>query len=400
MQRTSRIAVVGGGILGLATAYRLLEARPDLTVHLYEAQATVGTQQSSRNSGVVHAGIYYTPGSAKARLCVAGRAQMEAFCAENDVPYERTGKVVAAVHERELPRLRDLAARARSNGVEVEELDRAGVEAHEPHVRALAGLWSPATGTTDFGAVCRALARRLDDAGAIVSTSTPVQRVEETHDGVLVHTEQGTEPADAVVACAGLQADRFAGLTGRPGQPRIVPFRGSWLELRPERSHLVRGNVYPVPQPGLSFLGVHLTRRIDGRVLAGPNAVLALARHGRRPWQVDRRDLAASLGYRGTWRLGFQHAGVAASEIFRDVVLPATVRAIRGYVPEIQASDLRRGPWGVRAQLVTPDGTLVDDFVFRGTRRVVHVLNAPSPAATASLAIGEVLRDEVTERLA
>jgi (S)-2-hydroxyglutarate dehydrogenase len=394
------VLVVGGGIVGLATAYRLVESRPDLSVTVLEAEDEVGTQQSSRNSGVLHAGLYYTPGSAKARWCTAGKTMLERFCAEQGVPLARTGKVVVAVDRSELPGLQALADRARTNGVQVEELDVDGVRAHEPHVHAVAGLRSPTTAVTDFGAVTRALARVIQAAGAQLRTGARVLDLDDRPDGVVVTTANGELRARTVVTCAGLQADRLAAMTGSPIAERIVPFRGSWLVLRPELAHLVRSNIYPVPVGGgLPFLGVHLTRRIDGTVWIGPNAVLAGSRTGSHPWAVDRRDAATTARFRGTWNLARRHLATGVGELYRDRVLRATVRAVRRYVPAITVEDVSRGPWGVRAQLVAPDGALVDDFTLRASGRVLHVLNAPSPAATASLAIGQELRDRVLARL-
>lgn len=394
-----RVVVVGGGIVGLATAYQLLHARPSARVTVLEREPEVGRQQSSRNSGVVHAGLYYTPGSAKARFCRDGKAAMERFCREHGVPLQRVGKVVVATRRSELPGLRALAERARTNGVPVEELDHTGLTEREPHASGLAGLWSPTTAVTDFGRVCLALADSVRQAGGTIRTGVQVEGLDERATTVRVSTSGSDIEADVVVACAGLEADRVAELTGHRGDDRVVPFRGSWLRLRPELTHLVRGNIYPVPQPGLPFLGIHLTRRIDGQVWIGPNAVLATARVGARPWSLDRRDLTETLRFPGTWRLATRHAKVAVSELWHDRVMRTAVREIQRYVPEIRHGDLERGPWGVRAQLVRPSGALVDDFEIRGSARIVHVLNAPSPAATASLAIGADLTDRVLERL-
>jgi L-2-hydroxyglutarate oxidase len=394
------VVIVGGGIVGLATAYQLLHARPSLRVTVLEREPEVGRQQSSRNSGVVHAGLYYTPGSAKARFCRDGKAAMERFCREHGVPLERVGKVVVAVRRTELTGLRALAERARTNGVPVEELDSAGLAEREPHASGLAGLWSPTTAVTDFGRVCLALADSVRQAGGAIRTGVQAEGLDERGTTVRVRTSGSDIEADVVIACAGLEADRVAELTGHRGDDRVVPFRGSWLRLRPELSHLVRGNIYPVPQPDLPFLGIHLTRRIDGQVWIGPNAVLAAARGGARPWSLDRRDLTETLRFRGTWRLATRHAKVAVSELWHDRVMRAAVREIQRYVPEIRHGDLERGPWGVRAQLVRPSGDLVDDFEIRGSARVLHVLNAPSPAATASLAIGAELTERVLARLA
>lgn len=391
------VVVVGGGIVGLATAHQLLTADPSSTVTVLERDPEVGRHQSSRNSGVLHAGLYYTPGSAKARWSAAGRPEMERFCAEHGVPVARTGKVVVAVRRRELPELAALAERARANGVAVEDLGPAGLADHEPHVTGLAGLWSPTTATTDFGQVCHALARAVTAAGGAVRTGVEVLDVADGGRSARVRTTAGDLEPDAVVTCGGLQADRLAGADLAGG--RIVPFRGSWLVLRPARAHLVRGNVYPAPVAGgLPFLGVHLTRRVDGEVWIGPNAVLALAREGARPWSLDPRDLADVARSPGAWRLAARHPRVAAGELLRDRWLAATVREVQRYVPEVTRADVRRGPWGVRAQLVTADGRLVDDFQVRERGRVIHLVNAPSPAATASLAIGRELTTRVLAR--
>jgi (S)-2-hydroxyglutarate dehydrogenase len=397
LERVHDVVIVGGGIVGLATAYQLLRARPDLSVTVLEREPEVGRHQSSRNSGVLHAGLYYPPGSAKARWCTAGKRDLEAFCEEHGVPVARTGKVVVAVDDRELHRLRALAERARTNGVEVVELDAAGIAEHEPHARGVAGLWSPTTAVTDFGAVCRALARAVEAAGGRVATGTEVVSLGQDARGARVVTSGGDLEAGAAVACAGLQADRVAREAGAPIDERIVPIRGAWLRLRPDRTHLVRGNIYPVPEPGLPFLGVHLTRRVDGQVLIGPNAVPSGARQGRHRGSVVPRDAWDTLAFPGSWRLAAAYPRVAAGELARDRSVRAMVRQVRRYVPEVAVEDVARGPWGVRAQLVTRSGQLVDDFRLHRDGRVLHVLNAPSPAATASLAIGAELTRQVLE---
>lgn len=409
------VIIIGGGIIGLATAYRILERHPGLRVVALEREAEVGQHQSSRNSGVLHAGLYYTPGSAKARWSRAGKQQMERFCAEYGVPFERTGKVVVAVNEAELPGLHALAERARSNGVDIHMLDVAGLREHEPYVTGVAGIWTPETAVTDFGEVCRSLAKAITHAGGVVRTNTEVVGIEQR--GKVVHLETrdttsttgsyqqpGQLSADVVVACAGLRADRVAAMTGSLAAERIVPFRGAWLRLRPDRRHLVRGNIYPVPTGGgLPFLGVHLTRRIDGEVWIGPNAVLALAREGSGPWTTSSRDLVDTMRFPGFWQLARRHLGVGVGEVWRDRVMGAMIRAVQRYVPDIERADVRRGPWGVRAQLLAPDGSLVEDFTIEEggpDSRVLHVLNAPSPAATSALAIGDHLSERVDQRRA
>jgi (S)-2-hydroxyglutarate dehydrogenase len=393
------VVVVGGGIVGLATAHRLLEARPGLTVQVLERNDRVGADQSSRNSGVLHAGLYYTPGSAKARWCRAGKAAFERFAATHDVPVTRTGKVVAAVERREIPLLRALVDRARANGVTIEELDADGVREHEPNLTALAGAYTPETAVTDFRVACERLSSVVEAAGGTVRTGVTVTAIDEGDHAVRVTTDQGELAAQVLVGCAGLASDRLARMAGLDVSERIVPFRGAWLELDASRAHLVRGSIYPVPRPGLPFLGVHLTRRIDGTVWLGPNAVLAGARHGRRPFSLDRRDLFEMAGFPGVWRLAARQLGTGVGELARDRLVDLHLREVRRYVPDIIRADVRRGPWGVRAQLVRRDGTLVDDFVVRDSPRGVHVLNAPSPAATASLAIGQEVARRAIERL-
>jgi len=415
------VAIVGGGIVGLATAHQLLEAHPDLEVVVLEAEQDVGLQQSARNSGVLHAGLYYPPGSAKARWSRAGKPLLERFCTQHGVPYRRSGKVVVAVEKAEIPALDALADRARTNGVEIHRLGPSGLRDHEPHVSGVAGLWTPETGVTDFGAVCRALADAVRARGHI-RTGVEVVDLHTTDQQVDV-TAAGTGHvcrARTVVVCAGLRSDQLlattaearghstadaAGIDATTGaytntDARIVPVRGSWLELRPDQRHLVKGNIYPVPTGGgLPFLGVHLTRRIDGQVWVGPNAVPVLARQGRRPSSIDLHDLRQLLSFPGTWRLARQHWRVLASEVWADRILSATVRAVQRYVPAIERQHLRRGPWGVRAQLVDRRGRLVDDFTLREHGRTIHVLNAPSPAATSALAIGAELRDRALAQL-
>ncbi|MEX0592643.1 MAG: L-2-hydroxyglutarate oxidase [Nitriliruptoraceae bacterium] len=397
---TYDIVIVGGGIVGLATAHRLLEARPGVKLRVLERESEVGTGQSSHNSGVLHAGLYYPPGSRKAVWCRQGKEAYERFAAEHGVPVERTGKLVVAVEPREIPRLRGLVDRARTNGVEIYELDAAGLKEHEPNVAGIAGAWTPETAVTDFGAACHALARAITDAGGEVSTGVEVLTVTEGQHRAQITTTDGDIEASVVIACAGLSADRVAAAAGTPTRERIMPFRGSWLVLKPEKGDLVKGNIYPVPLPGLPFLGVHLTRRIDGEIWIGPNAVLAGARHGAGMWSMDRRDIVDVARFSGTWRLALRHTRTAVGELTRDRIMAANLREVRKYVPGITSADVRRGPWGVRAQLVDRNGDLVDDFVLRGEGRVLHVLNAPSPAATASLAIGAELRDQALARLA
>jgi L-2-hydroxyglutarate oxidase len=397
------VAVVGGGIVGLATAYQLLLRDPSLRVVVFDKEAKVGLHQSSHNSGVLHAGIYYAPGSLKARLCSSGKVLMERFAAEHEIPVLRRGKVVVAVDSAELGRFRALAERAEANGVPgLRVIGPEELREIEPHVAGIRALHSPHTGVIDFGLVCNALAGDIRFLGGDVRTSAAVVRIDERGGSVRVHSLAGDVVAGAVVVCAGLQADRLARASGGQhgdGDVRIVPFRGSWYSLRPPGGALVRGNIYPVPNPRLPFLGVHLTRRIDGSVWVGPNAVLAGGRESYSRGTVNFRDVAATAGFPGAWRLGRRHLRTGALELYRDRVRRAYLRALQRYVPEVGLDDLVPGPTGIRAQAVRGDGSMIDDFLIEGTRRVIHVLSAPSPAATSSLAIGQVLAGQVAERL-
>ncbi len=395
------VVVIGAGIVGLATAWTLLGDRPGARVVVVDKEDHVAAHQSSHNSGVVHAGVYYAPGSLKARLCREGKTALERFCADRGIPLRHNGKVVVAVEESELGRLADLGRRAAANGVEgLRELDAGGLRSLEPNVAGIRALHSPTTGVVDFALVCRVLADEVRERGGEVLLGHEITDVAERPDEVVVTTaDQADQPGRAertlrarrVVACAGLQADRVAALTGHAGDERIVPFRGSWYVLgRPE---LVNGNVYPVPDPRLPFLGVHLTPRVDGEVWVGPNAVLAGAREGYRRGSVDVRDVRDWLGFGGFWRLAGRYAGVGAREVVEDRSRRLYLRQVRRYVPEVRLDDLRRGPSGIRAQAVGADGAMVEDFSIGGSDRVLHVRNAPSPAATSSLAIARHLVD-------
>ena len=395
------VIVIGGGIVGLATAYRLLELRPDLRVTVVEKEAELATHQTGHNSGVLHAGLYYAPGSLKARLCHEGKAELEAFAEAHDIPFERCGKLVVALDDGELPRLAALHERALANGVPgLEEVGPERLREIEPHAAGIRGLWSPSTGVIDFRRVALAIAGEIRARGAETVTSWPVSAIDARPADVVVRGPGGEERvASLVVACAGLQADRLARMTGEDDDPRIVPFRGDYYTLDAAAAGLVRGLIYPVPDPRFPFLGVHFTRRIDGSVWAGPNAVLAFAREGYRQRDLSPRDLASTLTYRGFQRLAARYMRTGVAEMWRDWWKPAFVRELQRYVPEIRPEQLRFGPSGVRAQALARDGTLADDFHLGGSGRVLHVRNAPSPAATSSLAIGRVLATTALERL-
>jgi L-2-hydroxyglutarate oxidase len=382
-----RYVVVGGGIIGLATAYRITQDRPDAHVTVVEKEARVGVHQTGHNSGVIHAGVYYKPGSLKARLCVAGNRSMVDFCTMYAIPVQVCGKLIVATGEAELSRLHALHERAHANGLSATLIAREQALEYEPHVAAVAALHVPSTGIVDFGAVCRTLADLLEKAGASVRLGTRVTGVRETRDGTVVRTTAGDLTADVLVGCAGLYADRVARLAGAVPPARIIPFRGEYYELRPERRELVRGLIYPVPDPQFPFLGVHFTRMIDGSVHAGPNAVLALAREGYSWRRIRVRDLAEAAAYRGLWRLARRHLRYGLTEVRRSLSSRRFVASLARLVPEVTAADLLRAESGVRAQAVAPSGDLVDDFLIVAHRRQVHVINAPSPAATSSLEI-------------
>jgi len=394
------VAVVGGGIVGLATALRLMEARPDLRIAILEKEAELATHQSGHNSGVLHAGLYYQPGSLKARLCREGKAAIEAFAEAHDIPFEHCGKLVVALDESELPRLAALHERAEANGVPgLEAVGPERIRDLEPFAAGIAGLWSPQTGIIDFRRVALAIAADLRALDATILTGRKVVGLDERSDEVIVSTPGGVVRAGLVVACAGLQADRVAGLGGASDGPRIVPFRGDYYTLTQDARGLVRGLIYPVPDPRFPFLGVHFTKRIDGAVWAGPNAVLAFAREGYRRRDVRPLELLSTVTDRGFLRLAGKYLRTGLGEMWRDWWKPAFVRELQRYVPDVRADQLVFGPSGVRAQALARDGTLVDDFVLSGRGRILHVRNAPSPAATSSLAIGGMLATTALERL-
>ena len=388
------LAVVGGGILGLAVASELLSRHAGLRITVFERETGVGRHQTGSNSGVIHAGIYYKPGSLKARLCVDGMQRLYAFCDEHGIRYERCGKVIVATEPSELGRLDDLEARGRANGVP--GLRRIGPEELrelEPHARGIAALHSPSTGIIDFAEVANALARRLREAGAEVATSCEVHRLERRNGAVTVSHAGGETLATRAVVCAGAWTDRLAVGAGAPADPRIVPFRGAYLRLRPDKRELVRGLIYPVPDPDLPFLGVHLTKRIDGEVLLGPTALLVGARDAYKLWRVRAADLRDTLSWPGTWRMLGKFHRTALQELRLAVSRKAFADACARYVPDLRASDVIAGPAGVRAQALGRDGALVDDFVINELEPMMFVRNAPSPAATSSLAIASSLAD-------
>ena len=383
------VVVIGAGLVGLATAMALAEARPGLGLAVLEKEQAVGRHQSGHNSGVIHAGLYYPPGSLKAQLCTAGRRAMMEFAREHQIPFRQTGKLVVATRERELAPLAALAERGRANGLAVREVGPAEITGIEPSVRGLRALHIPESGVIDYRQVAEAYAGAVRDAGGQVRCGHGVAALARTADGWVAETTAGPVRARNVIACAGLQADRIAAMTGHRGQEyRIVPFRGDYYTFRPAAAGLVRGLVYPVPDPAFPFLGVHFTRGVDGTLHAGPNAVPALAREGYGRLAVNGRDLLDELRFPGLRRLARRYARTGALEIYRDLVKPAYLAELRRYVPAVTAADVTFGPSGIRAQCLRRSGDLVDDFLIEEDDGIIHVLNAPSPAATASLVIG------------
>jgi L-2-hydroxyglutarate oxidase LhgO len=395
------VAIIGGGIVGLATAYLLLEARPGLRIAVLEKEGELASHQSGHNSGVVHAGIYYPTGSLKATLCREGKAKLERFATEHGIALRHPGKLVVALSKTELPRLELLADRATANGVDgLEIVGPERMRELEPHVAGVRALWSATTGIIDFRAVALAYASEAGARGADIQVNRAVTSIVERSNGVILGTTRGELEAASVIACAGLQADRVAALSGErgPDVPRIVPFRGDYYTLTPDARHLVSRLIYPLPDPRFPFLGVHLTPRIDGEVWAGPTAVLAFAREGYRRRDLNVRDLVSTLAYRGFQRLALRYLQTGFAEMRRDWSKGAFLAELQRYLPELRGDQIVFGPSGVRAQALDRDGRLVDDFSLGGSRRVLHVRNAPSPAATASLAIGRVLVETAVDR--
>jgi (S)-2-hydroxyglutarate dehydrogenase len=385
------VLVVGAGIVGLATARAVLRAHPERSVTVVEKEESVAAHQSGRNSGVIHAGVYYAPGSEKARLCVAGRTSMVEYCRAHGIEHAVTGKVVVAHDDDDCLRLRELERRCTINGVRTEMIGAERLREIEPHVAGVAALHVLETGVVDYAHVCRALAAEIEAAGATLRLGCSVREGSENPSGLVVETTHGPIEADRVVTCAGLHADEVAKTVSGPegaGDLRVIAFRGEYRELAPTRTHLVRTLVYPVPDPQFPFLGVHLTRGIDGGVHVGPNAVLALAREGYAWRRVDMKHLRETFGFSGFRRFARANWRFGVDEMVRSLSRRRFSAAGTQLVPEIERADLSPAPAGVRAQAIDANGLLVDDFAIRKVGRALHVLNAPSPAATASLEIG------------
>jgi L-2-hydroxyglutarate oxidase LhgO len=393
------IAVVGGGIVGLATSRELLQRHPRLKLANVEKETAYNRHQTGRNSGVIHSGIYYKPGSLKAKLCVEGRKLAWEYCDAKGIEYRQVGKLIVATEESELGRLQDLYVRGQQNGIEnLELLDAKQIEEREPYCRGIRAIFSPVTGIVDWGLVAEHYADDAREAGADMYLGHEVLDIERKNGVTRLLTSQGTIEAKAVITCGGLYSDKLAKMTDGATDPKIVPFRGDYLILKPEKAYLVKGNIYPVPDPEFPFLGVHFTPRMDGSIWLGPNAVLAFAREGYHFWDINVPELWDALTYPGFFKLATKYWEVGAGEMYRDLVRSAYVKALQRYIPTLTPEDCLPGPAGVRAQAMAADGSLVDDFVFEGSEGVVHVRNAPSPAATSSLAIGKYIADDAEQR--
>ena len=390
-------AVIGGGIVGLSVALHLGRRQPGLRVAVLEKEPEIASHQSGRNSGVIHSGIYYAPGSLKARYARAGNRSMIGFCAEHGIAHEVCGKVIVATREKDLPLLDALLQRGRENQIAVTPLSAEEVREFEPHVRCLRGLRVPSTAIVSYRQVCQKFVDLIIEQGGSIQTNTGVTAIRTRSDAHLLETTQGTLEASFVVNCGGLQSDRLARAAGVSPEARITPFRGEYYELIPERRHLVRSLIYPVPDPAFPFLGVHFTKMIDGSVHAGPNAVLALKREGYAKSDFDLGDAWDTLSYPGFWKLALRHYEEGLAEIYRSFIKKAFVASLQNLVPEVSADDLVPAASGVRAQALRPNGELVQDFLLVPGPRSIHVCNAPSPAATASLEIGWEVASRIPE---
>jgi (S)-2-hydroxyglutarate dehydrogenase len=393
------VAIVGGGIVGLATAWQLTERFPRLRVLVLEKEASVGEHQTGHNSGVLHSGIYYQPGSLRAVNCREGKRAMEGFCAAHGVPFDICGKVIVAVNEAEVPRLMKIYDRGQQNGVRCELIGPERLKELEPHAAGVKAIHVPEAGIVNFRAACQKMVELVVSRGGEVRCSSRVQSIHENGQSIAIEASSGSVSADYLVTCCGLQSDRVARLTGIQPEAKIVPFRGEYYELKPDAEYLCRNLIYPVPDPAFPFLGVHFTRMIEGGIECGPNAVLAFAREGYRKTDINVRDLMETLGSRGFRTLALKYWRVGAGEMWRSWSKAAFVRALQHLIPEIRSEQLVPARAGVRAMAVAPDGTMVDDFVIQPKGRIVNVLNAPSPAATSSLNIGKLIVEKLAERI-
>jgi (S)-2-hydroxyglutarate dehydrogenase len=387
--------VIGGGIVGLSAAWAILERKSNIRLAVIEKENEWAAHQSGRNSGVIHSGIYYKPGSMKAKLCREGNRRMVEFCDLYGIRYEECGKIIVATTAAELPALENLYQRGLANGLAVKNIGASQVKEIEPHVKCIAGVHVPSTGIADFAGVCRKLAELLAAAGCELWLGAKVEALRGNGSGTAVETSKGTVGAHWIINCAGLHSDRIAKIAGADPGARIVPFRGEYYELKPERRGLVHNLIYPVPDPNFPFLGVHFTRTIDGSVHAGPNAVLSFKREGYHRTSFDARDFMEVMTYAGFWRLASKHAKSGLAEMYRSFSKKAFLRSLQTLIPDVREEDLIPAAAGVRAQALKPDGSLVDDFLIVNGSSATHVCNAPSPAATASLEIGRVIAEQI-----
>jgi len=392
--------IVGGGIVGLATAYRLLEARPQTKLLLLDKECKLAAHQTGNNSGVLHSGLYYKPGSEKAKLSVGGLQQMITFCREHGIAHEQCGKIVVATDESELPRLENLWERGNANGLlGLRKLNPQQIREIEPHAAGIAAIHVPQEGIVDYPGVCEKLGELIRKAGGEIRLKTRVLKIISEGGEQIIETSAGTFHAKFVVTCGGLHSDRLVKAAGQKPSAKIIPFRGEYFKIKKERQFLVRNLIYPVPDPKFPFLGVHFTRLIHGGIEAGPNAVLAFAREGYKWSDINLRDLAETLFYPGLWKFLTKYPSMCGYEIRRSLSKAEFTRSLQKLVPDIRESDLETGGSGVRAQAMMPDGKLVEDFHFEEARGVLHVVNAPSPAATASLAIGSKIVERLLRQL-
>lgn len=392
-------AVIGGGIVGLSVAWQLRQRQPSRRIVVIEKEPAVARHQTGHNSGVIHAGIYYEPGSLKAGLCRKGVAATLRFCNDNEIPYEQCGKLIVATNADEHERMLALYERALQNGIRVELLDQAQLQAAEPNVAGVGAILSPTTGIVDYVAVAAAMARRFEELGGEIRNNAEVMAIDEASDAVTISTDEGP-PVEArcLAVCGGLMADRLAAMMQLDVDFRIVPYRGEYYRLPDDKSSIVRHLIYPVPEPGLPFLGVHLTRMIDGSVTVGPNAVQGWKREGYGRINFSARDTAEMLAFPGFWRVTADNFGVGIAEMWNSVWKRGYLKQVQKYCPSVRLADLRPYPAGIRAQAVRRDGSLVDDFLFAETPRSLHVCNAPSPAATSAIPIGEVICDKILQK--
>jgi L-2-hydroxyglutarate oxidase len=396
MSTSADLAIIGGGIVGCATALAIISRNPGLKIVLFEKEMQLASHQTGHNSGVIHAGLYYRPGSLKATTCASGREALYRFCVEHDIPHQRCGKIVVAVDETELSALDELERRGQENGLSgLQRLTASALQKREPHVRGIAGLFVPQTGIVDYVRVTQTMAEIFQSRGGVIHLHTPITQVSKDSASYLIRTRNSTFRARSLVNCAGLYADRVAFSAGMHPDLRIIPFRGEYYQFKPERSSLVKHLIYPVPDPLMPFLGVHFTRMIDGTVEAGPNAVLAWRREGYHRSDISLRDLVDTLTFSGFWKLSARFWRVGLEEYGRSFSKSLFVKSLQRLMPEIRSDDLIRGGSGVRAQAVDRKGRMIDDFCIQTEGRMVHVLNAPSPAATASLSIGEHIAERV-----